>query len=211
MDSKVIKYGHGFNFHEWQNNLYWGSWKCTGCTTWAHQFQCKLWNWYSISWKNILTPQKRNVDPFPNGQSSTPAHINQSFLEIGCLLRHYKRQCLNNNLKKEADQTVAKGLAMFLFQLGHILCFQQPFSFFIPQTLSEVFCVLRALFSRADHKYYALAMAIRFHESRHHSQPTYTMQGLQNHPAEIYPAKKKGEFVLIFLWTSKVVSPLSDY
>lgn len=52
-------------------------------------------------------------------------------------------------------------------------------------------------------------MAIRFHEPRQHSQPTHTVQGLQKHPVESYAAKRRGEFVFVFLWTSKVASPLS--
>lgn len=52
-------------------------------------------------------------------------------------------------------------------------------------------------------------MAIRFHKPRQHSQPAHTMQGLKNHPVEIYPAKRRGEFALPFLQTSKVISPVS--
>lgn len=79
-------------------------------------------------------------------------------------------------------------------------------TFLIPQMLSEIICALWALFSTAGREYYALGMATRFHEP---TQPTHTTQWLQNHPVEICPAKRRGEFVLLFLWTSKVASPLS--
>lgn len=53
----------------------------------------------------------------------------------------------------KAAQTVAKALALILFQLGQIFCFQQHFFFFIPELLAESICALRATFSTADHKF----------------------------------------------------------